>query len=123
MEVDDRTDTPHDEPLPPAPIYNSQLQDGLSEVKSLLAGIANTMRLSELTDDPNTSLHKLYNETKKASEFKYPETRTVGLIGDSGVGVLPFLFSSLSYHASNDQVGKSSVINSLLDQANLARSV
>ncbi|PLN80725.1 hypothetical protein BDW42DRAFT_170368 [Aspergillus taichungensis] len=103
MEVDDQTDAPHHEPLSSAPIYNSQLQNGLGEVKNLLGEIANTMCLSGLTDDPNTSLHKLHNETKKASEFRYPETRTVGLIGDSGVG-------------------KSSVINSLLDQANLARS-
>ena len=91
MDVDDQTDTFHHEPLPSAPIYNSQLQDGLKEVKSLLAEIANTMRLSELTDDPNTSLHKLHEETKMLSEFSYPETRTVGLIGDSGVGELPFL--------------------------------
>lgn len=94
MDVDDQTDA-HDEPLPSAPIYNRQLQDGLSEVKSLLAEIANTMRLSGLSDDPNTSLHELYDETKKASKFRYPETRTVGLIGDSGVGVWPFLISLL----------------------------
>lgn len=92
MEVDDRADTPHQEPLPSAPIYNSQLQEGLSEVKSLLAEIAHTMRLSGLTGDPKTSLHKLYVETKKASRFRYPETRTVGFIGDSGVGVLLLLF-------------------------------
>ena len=79
------------EPLPPAPIYNCRLQDGLKDVKNQLGDLANTMRLSELVRDPNTSLHTLYEETKKASEFKYPETRTVGFIGDSGVGMLSFI--------------------------------
>lgn len=78
------------EPLPPAPVYNYRLQDGLKDVKNQLGDLANTMCLSGLVRDSNTSLHTLYEETKKASEFKCPETRTVGFIGDSGVGTLSF---------------------------------
>ncbi|KAJ5424831.1 hypothetical protein N7445_010804 [Penicillium cf. griseofulvum] len=91
-----------DETLPPAPIYNSRLQDGLKAVKGHLASLASAMRLSELTQDQSTSLHTLYKGTEKMSRFQYPVTRTVGFIGDSGVG-------------------KSSLINSLLDQK-IARS-
>ncbi|CAI7666524.1 unnamed protein product [Penicillium discolor] len=91
-----------DETLPPAPIYNNRLQDGLKAVKGHLASLARAMRLSELTQDQSTSLYTLYKRTKKMSRFQYPVTRTVGFIGDSGVG-------------------KSSLINSLLDQK-IARS-
>ncbi|KAF4771133.1 hypothetical protein HAV15_012667 [Penicillium sp. str.  len=91
-----------DETLPPAPIYNNRLQDGLKAVKGHLASLASAMRLSELTQDQSTSLYTLYKHTEKMSRFQYPVTRTVGFIGDSGVG-------------------KSSLINSLLDQK-IARS-
>ncbi|KAJ5209115.1 hypothetical protein N7449_003494 [Penicillium cf. viridicatum] len=91
-----------DETLPPAPIYNNRLQDGLKAVKGHLASLASAMRLSELTQDQSTSLYTLYKRTEKMSGFQYPVTRTVGFIGDSGVG-------------------KSSLINSLLDQK-IARS-
>ncbi|KAJ5759388.1 hypothetical protein N7520_006544 [Penicillium odoratum] len=61
------------------------------------------MGASDLAHDPNSSLHKLRSDAKIMSEFQYPEKRTVGFIGDSGVG-------------------KSSLINCLLDQINLAKS-
>ena len=76
-----------DEALPPAPIYNGRLQDGLKAVKHQLASLANTMHVSELTQDQSTSLHTLWKRTEKMSKFEYPETRTVGFIGDSGVGM------------------------------------
>lgn len=75
-----------DETLPPAPIYNNRLQDGLKAVKGHLASLASAMRLSELTQDQSTSLYTLYKRTEKMTRFQYPVTRTVGLIGDSGVG-------------------------------------
>ncbi|KGO42065.1 hypothetical protein PEX1_069780 [Penicillium expansum] len=93
----------HDEPLPGAPVYNHRLQTGLKEVKGELASLASMMGLSELKQDQSTDLHSLYERTKKMSMFECPETRIVGFIGDSGVG-------------------KSSLINSLLDQNSLSRS-
>ncbi|KAI3192488.1 hypothetical protein CBS147311_9154 [Penicillium roqueforti] len=92
-----------EEPLPTAPIYSRRVQDGLKEVKCELAALADIMGLSELNQDHSSDLHVLYKRTKKMSMFEYPETRTVGFIGDSGVG-------------------KSSLINSLLDQESLSRS-
>ncbi|PYH72821.1 uncharacterized protein BO88DRAFT_358796 [Aspergillus vadensis CBS 113365] len=56
-----------------------------------------------LAHDNTSDLSKLYEKTREASRLAYPATRTVGFIGDSGVG-------------------KSSLINSLLDQEGLARS-
>lgn len=88
-----------DENLPRAPIFDNRLQDGLKEVKRHLASLANTMHLSELTQDQSTSIYTLYKQTEKMSKFAYPETRIVGFIGDSGVG--RGLFSHLSFPMSN----------------------
>lgn len=82
------------------------------------------MGLSELNQDHSSDLHVLYKRTKKMSMFEYPETRTVGFIGDSGVGMgfRRYLLSSVT-SSPNTRKGKSSLINSLLDQESLSRSV
>lgn len=77
-----------EEPLPAAPVYNHRLQTGLKEVKGELASLADMMALSELKQDQSTDLHSLFERTKRMSVFEYPETRTVGFIGDSGVGMV-----------------------------------
>lgn len=76
-----------EEPLPAAPIYTRRLQDGLKEVKCELTALADTMGLSELNQNHFSDLHDLYKRTRGLSLFEYPETRTVGFIGDSGVGM------------------------------------
>ncbi|KAK9642093.1 hypothetical protein HCH54_007536 [Aspergillus fumigatus] len=91
------------EELPPVPIYDIRLQIALRRVRGKLVDLAQVMNRCELAQDPTTAFHKLYNETLEASRFAYPATRTVGFIGDSGMG-------------------KSSLINSILDQGGLARS-
>ncbi|KAJ5726029.1 uncharacterized protein N7483_007386, partial [Penicillium malachiteum] len=92
-----------EESLPSVPIYDVRLQDQVKEVKSKLASLATSIGSSALAHDQSSSLHAHYEKVKKASKFEYPEIRTVGFIGDSGVG-------------------KSSLINSLLDQRGLSRS-
>ncbi|RAK74660.1 uncharacterized protein BO72DRAFT_488077 [Aspergillus fijiensis CBS 313.89] len=92
------------EELPRAPIYDIQLQNALRNIRGQLAGLAQQLgRRRELVSDSTTMLHQLYEQALKASRFAYPATRTVGFIGDSGMG-------------------KSSLINSILDQEGLARS-
>ncbi|KAL1967746.1 hypothetical protein VTN77DRAFT_3003 [Rasamsonia byssochlamydoides] len=91
------------ERLPRARIYNNRLQNALRDVKNQFTKLKNTMRNSPLAQDESSDFYALYEQVKNFSRFEYPETRTVGFIGDSGVG-------------------KSSLINSLLDQEGLARS-
>ncbi|KAI9042030.1 uncharacterized protein KD926_006154 [Aspergillus affinis] len=86
-----------------APIYDIRLQDALRDVRGQLADLARCMGRREQAQDITTVFHNLYEQTLAASRFAYPATRTVGFIGDSGMG-------------------KSSVINSILDQEGLARS-
>ncbi|KAH8690053.1 hypothetical protein BGW36DRAFT_364783 [Talaromyces proteolyticus] len=92
-----------EELLPGAPVYRNRLQTGLKEVKVQLARLARTIGISDLKKDQSPDLYELHERTKRYSMFEYAKTRTVGFIGASGVG-------------------KSSLINSLLDQQSLSRS-
>ncbi|KAJ5557173.1 hypothetical protein N7494_001088 [Penicillium frequentans] len=91
------------EPLPKAPIYDHGLQRGIRDVRKQLARLSRTIRLSEVVGDQSSNLTELKDETEKLANFQYPKFRTVGFIGTSGEG-------------------KSSLINSLLDQPNIARA-
>ncbi|PTU21875.1 hypothetical protein P175DRAFT_0436233 [Aspergillus ochraceoroseus IBT 24754] len=91
------------EKLPDAPIYNVRLQRAVKEVRSQLLHLSNTMGRCGLAHDQTTDISALYEQVQMMSKFDYPATRTVGLIGDSGVG-------------------KYSLVNALLDQSGLSRS-
>ena len=84
---DARTSNLREEELPPAPVYKSRLQDGLKDVKRELGILADMMGVSRLSESHTSDLHALSRDTKEMSMFKYPDTRTVGFIGDSGVGM------------------------------------
>lgn len=75
-----------DDELPDAPVYNPRLQEDLASVKGQLLDLANTLRLSEMASDTSTNIHALERETRQLSSFTAPQTRSVGFIGDSGVG-------------------------------------
>ena len=109
------------EELPQAPIYDFRLQDALRNVRAQLTNLAHCMGLREEAQDSTTVFHNLYEQTLAASRFAYPATRTVGFIGDSGMGRLEVCVCE--DEGLTELVGKSSVINSILDQGGLARSV
>ncbi|KAL2813123.1 hypothetical protein BJX63DRAFT_395031 [Aspergillus granulosus] len=92
-----------EEALPQAPIYDVGLQNALREVRSHLTNLKLSMARSGLVHNESTKIHELYKQVESMSRFEYPETRIVAFIGDSGVG-------------------KSSLINSLLDHDGLART-
>ncbi|KAJ5495335.1 hypothetical protein N7539_000451 [Penicillium diatomitis] len=80
-----------------------QLPAKMAGVLDELNRLADIMGASELDRGPKTELHRLRQMVRKLGSFSYPETRTVGLIGNTGVG-------------------KSTVVNSILAAGNLARS-
>ncbi|KAF2801711.1 uncharacterized protein BDZ99DRAFT_528183 [Mytilinidion resinicola] len=91
------------ESLPDVPIYDTRLQNALRDTKEQLRELHEAMEFGPgiLNQAPNLSI--LAQQTNQLADFAYPETRTIGLVGDSGVG-------------------KSSLINSLLDERGVARS-
>lgn len=112
-----------DDSFTPDPIDDRSLQDNLNAIKMQLQELSRTMNACQLAQDPETRIHQIYQETKSLSEFKDQETRIVGFIGETGVGWCSLLFTLTPKDRTNRQVGKSSVINSILDQRGLARSV
>jgi len=74
------------EQLPRAPIYDGRLQNALRDVKTRFTKLKDTMDNSPLAHDQNSDFYALYEQVKACGSFEYPETRTVGFIGDSGVG-------------------------------------
>jgi ABC-type multidrug transport system fused ATPase/permease subunit len=93
-----------DENPPNDRFHNSTFQDALREAKALMAGFRDTLGSNSLHYEPDSVMQRLHQQAAKLAHFECPSTRTVGFVGDSGVG-------------------KSSLLNSLLDKQGLARTV
>jgi hypothetical protein len=66
--------------LPPAPIYNNRLQDGLKAVKGHLGSLASAMRRFGIdTRSTRQACTLCISVLEKMSRFQYPVTRTCGL--------------------------------------------
>lgn len=68
-----------------------------------MSNIQSVLGSSNVHEGSESTMRKLHEEAGKLAAFEYPATRTVGFVGDSGVG-------------------KSSLLNSLLDTKGLART-
>jgi hypothetical protein len=77
---------------------------------------------SHILVDPDSAMQRFHKEAKDLAQFQCPSSRTVGFVGDSGVGTLyhKCLHSNLT---NKSYAGKSSLMNSLLDFRGLARAV
>jgi hypothetical protein len=71
---------------PEAPIYDTRVQAAVQNIKHQLRELDATLRKCALASDPAAVLKRLADQTKTLSEFEYPKTRVVGLVGESGVG-------------------------------------
>lgn len=90
--------------LPPQERFHEPVfQQSFSSAKHLMANLVGVLASSSLHNEPDSAMQRLYQQAIDLSRFQYPSTRTMGLVGDSGVG-------------------KSSLINSLLDIEGLARA-
>ncbi|KAL6408246.1 hypothetical protein AUP68_08100 [Ilyonectria robusta] len=97
---------PHDvkdEELPQDAFHNPSFQQAFGDAKMLMSNIRDVLGSTSLHSDPESTMQRLHKEAGDLACFKYPSTRTVGFVGDSGVG-------------------KSSLLNSLLDFQDLART-
>ncbi|KAB5551088.1 hypothetical protein GE09DRAFT_1174162 [Coniochaeta sp. 2T2.1] len=92
-----------DEEPPENRFHQPEFQNAFCETKQLIVGLSNVLASNQLHSEPDTTMRRLYDEASELGAFSCPDTRTVGFVGDSGVG-------------------KSSLINSLLDIKGLARA-
>ncbi|OQV10816.1 hypothetical protein CLAIMM_14754 isoform 3 [Cladophialophora immunda] len=98
--------TPHnvtEEEPPQEPFHEPEFQREFANAKNLVSDLVNVLASSSLHHEAQSRIRALYLQAVDLSHFQKPATRTVGLVGDSGVG-------------------KSSLLNSLLDFEGFARS-
>ncbi|OKO99829.1 hypothetical protein PENSUB_8046 [Penicillium subrubescens] len=86
-----------------AAVDDPRLQNVLEQMTKSFKDITDILSHSDIVKDTSSGLSLLYRNFQDLSKFRYPETRTIGLIGATGSG-------------------KSSLINSILDDGSLARS-
>ncbi|KAJ2991071.1 hypothetical protein NUW58_g2658 [Xylaria curta] len=79
------------------------VQKALRDTRSLMSELADTLESSTMNHEPDSVMKRLHRQAKDLADFKCHSTRIVGFVGDSGTG-------------------KSSLLNSLLDFRDLARS-
>jgi ABC-type glutathione transport system ATPase component len=86
------------------PAHLTQVEQHLSDVRTQILSMAQVLSSSELHLESGSTIQGLHQQALDLAALRLPSSRIVGLIGDSGVG-------------------KSSLINSLLDKVDLARAV
>jgi ABC-type glutathione transport system ATPase component len=90
---------------PPEAFANmGEVQEALTNARTLTRRIATALSSSSLHYENGSGIHNLHQQATRLENFQLPSSRIIGLVGDSGVG-------------------KSSLINSLLDKNDLARAV
>ncbi|KAK3937803.1 nuclear GTPase SLIP-GC [Diplogelasinospora grovesii] len=98
-------DVRNDEDPPRDRFHDPAFQQAFDNAKSLMSDLAGVLGSSNLRLhlQPDSAIHDLRERADKLAKFQCAPTRIVGLVGDSGVG-------------------KSSLLNSLLDFKGLART-
>jgi hypothetical protein len=89
---------------PLTPFHKAEVQQALTDVESAVSTIVDVLSSSRLHTESGSAIQSLHTQALNLTRLQLPSSRIVGLIGDSGVG-------------------KSSLINSLLDKVDLARAV
>ncbi len=116
--------TPHDvadEEPPHAPFHEPEFQQAFADAKKLVGDLASVLASSSLHREADSRIRALYQQAIDLSHFQSPIARTVGLVGDSGVGMSSVM--AVERVVSYRLTGKSSLLNSLLDLDGFARSV
>lgn len=93
-----------DEEPPESIFYEQRVQGALSNARRITGRVAQVLSGSNMHQEQGSSVQTIYQQAAKLSTFEPSSCRIVGLVGDSGVG-------------------KSSLINSLLDKIDFARAV
>ncbi|UQC76138.1 uncharacterized protein CLUP02_17649 [Colletotrichum lupini] len=75
-----------DEELPESRFYDPAVQNAIKNAKALMTQLAGVLEDSPLHINPDSTIRRLYGQALDLSQFEGPSTRTVGFVGDSGVG-------------------------------------
>jgi hypothetical protein len=83
--------TPHDvrdEETPQDRFHEPTFQQAFRDAKGLMSKLVDVLGSSSLHIDPDSTMQRLHREAGDLARFQCPSSRTVGFVGDSGVGTL-----------------------------------
>ncbi|MCJ1396677.1 hypothetical protein MMC18_009569 [Xylographa bjoerkii] len=92
-----------DEELPQRPYFDQSLQKAIKEAQHIIRNIAIELEGCALGHNPESGLHALREQALQSQHFEMDATSTIGIVGESAAG-------------------KSSLINSLLNLREIART-
>ena len=93
-----------EEQLPAEPYYEHGFQTALKTGTKMAASISNGLDRCPVTQDPDSSLHKLSRDATKLAGYKSPDTRIIGFVGKSGSGKSLRLTLSISKSGPADNI-------------------
>ena len=82
---------PHDvadEELMHNRFYGPAIQQAFRDAKVLMSDLTAVLGSGSLQIGPDSTMQRLHREAEKLASFQYTSSRTVGFVGDSGVGAL-----------------------------------
>ncbi|ETS82271.1 hypothetical protein PFICI_07273 [Pestalotiopsis fici W106-1] len=92
-----------DEEPPRDRFHDADFQQAVSDTKDIVAKLQDVLGSGSLHLEPDSTVQRIYRNAASLAEYESPTKRVVGFVGDSGVG-------------------KSSLLNCLLDFPSLART-
>jgi hypothetical protein len=75
-----------DEEPPENRFHDTAIQQAFSDAKNLMGSLTSVLGSGSLHTEPDSAMRRLHERAKNLSRFQCPPTRTVGFVGDSGVG-------------------------------------
>jgi len=80
-----------DEEPPEDRFHQPEFQRAFGEARTLMGNLARVLGSSAVHIEPDSTIQSLRRKADDLAAFQCPPTRTVGLVGDSGVGMVPEL--------------------------------
>ena len=95
---------PHDvrnEEPPLGRFHESDFQRAYTDARVFMARLTDVLSSSSLHNEPDSTMNRLQMEASRLRDFQCPPTRTVGFVGDSGVGECYLLAPVLTQRLAN----------------------
>jgi ABC-type glutathione transport system ATPase component len=75
-----------DEEPPEDRFHEAAFQQAFHDSKTVMSEVADVLETSDIHLAPDSVMQQLHRKVKELANFRCPSTRTVGFVGDSGVG-------------------------------------
>ena len=89
----DEDESPYDarvEDSPEEPFYDDDFQQAIELAKTLASDISRTVSRYSFVYDEKMEINRIWNNAQRLEKFRPPETRTIGIVGESGSGIASY---------------------------------